>query len=191
MKNFRNTKQASFQIALFKHYFLFFIFLILMTGCSKDNEPVATLAELNKPAPDFTLVDLHGKSWQLSSLRGKVVFINFWATWCPPCLEEMPSMQELYVNMANAPFQMLAILNNDRPEFAQNMADKAGLTFPILFDPESKTSTRYELTGVPETFIVDPQGILREKFIGPRPWNSQGALDMLKKYMPHSESTVK
>lgn len=181
MKNFRNTK----------HYILFFIFLILMTACSKDKEPVVTLAELNKPAPDFTLVDLNGKIWQLSSLRGKIVFINFWATWCPPCLEEMPSMQALYTGMTNAPFQMLAILNNDRPEFAQNMADKGGLTFPILLDPDSDTSTRYGLTGVPETFIVDPQGILREKFLGPRPWNSQGALDMLKKYMPHSESTGK
>ena len=186
MKNFRNTPQAAFlfPIALFKHYFLFCIILILMTGCSKDNEAVVTMAELNKPAPDFTLVDLHGKTWQLSSLRGKVVFINFWATWCPPCLEEMPSMQELHENMTNAPFQMLAILSNDKPEFAQLMVDKSGLTFPILIDPESETSTHYGLTGVPETFIVDPQGILREKFLGPRPWNSQGALDMIKKYLP-------
>jgi peroxiredoxin len=184
MKNFRNTPQVSFPIARCKHYFLFCIILILMAGCSKDNEAVVTKAELNKPAPDFTLVDLHGKTWQLSSLRGKVVFINFWATWCPPCLEEMPSMQELHENMTNAPFQMLAILSNDKPEFAQLMVDKSGLTFPILIDPESETSTHYGLTGVPETFIVDPQGILREKFLGPRPWNSQGALDMIKKYLP-------
>lgn len=185
MKNFKKTKQTASQLARLKHYFLFFIVLIMMTGCSENNEPGIILAELNKPAPDFTLVDLNGKIWQLSSLRGKVVFINFWATWCPPCLEEMPSMQALYTDMTNAPFQMLAILNNDRPEFAQKMADKGGLTFPILLDPESETSTHYGLTGVPETFIVDSQGILREKFLGPRPWNSQGALDMLKKYMPH------
>ena len=142
-------------------------------------------AELNKPAPDFTLVDLKGKQWKLSDLKGKVVFVNFWATWCAPCLEEMPSMQGLNVGMSNAPFQMLAILNNDRPEYAQNLVDKTNISFPVLLDPNSRVATQYGLTGVPETFIVDPQGILREKFIGPRPWNSQGAWEMLKKYLPN------
>lgn len=171
--------------ALLKNSVLVFLITILLIGCGKDNEPAVTLAEVNKPAPDFTLVDLQGKTWQLSHFRGKVVFINFWATWCPPCLEEMPSMQALNAGMAQAPFQMLTILNNDQPAFAQNLADKIGITFPILVDPNSETATLYGLTGVPETFIVDPQGILREKFLGPRPWNSQGALEMLRKYYPN------
>ncbi|MBC8317659.1 MAG: TlpA family protein disulfide reductase [Desulfobulbaceae bacterium] len=169
-----------------KNSVLLLLIIILLMGCGKDNEPAVTRAEINKPAPDFTLVDLQGKIWQLSSLRGKVVFINFWATWCPPCLEEMPSMQALNTAMANAPFQMLTILNNDQPAFAQNLVNKLSLTFPVLIDPNSETGTQYGLTGVPETFIIDPEGILREKFLGPRPWNSQGAMDMLNAYFPHN-----
>jgi len=88
--------------------------------------------------------------------------------------------------MQKAPFKMLAILNNDRPDFARNLASKINISFPILIDPDSKVADQYGITGVPETFIVDPQGILREKFIGPRPWNSQGAWQMLKQYLPHS-----
>jgi peroxiredoxin len=156
----------------------------LLYGCGTDEAQGPLKAELNKPAPDFTLVDLQGNTWKLSDLKGNVVFINFWATWCSPCIEEMPSMQKLYLGMQKAPFKMLAILNNDRPEYAQNLTTRMSITFPILIDPDSKVATQYGLTGVPETFIVDAQGILREKFIGPRNWNSQGAMQMLRNYLP-------
>jgi peroxiredoxin len=158
--------------------------LLFLSGCSQEKTANQAVATVNSPAPDFSLTDTTGKQWQLSSLKGKVVFINFWATWCPPCLEELPSMQALQQGMANAPFQMITILNNDRPELAHAFANRYGYTFPILIDPDSKISNLYGLTGVPETFIIGPDGILKEKFIGPRNWNSQGAWDMLKQYMP-------
>ncbi|MCB2184641.1 MAG: TlpA family protein disulfide reductase [Desulfobulbaceae bacterium] len=166
---------------------VFLAIMLLLAACSKEDEskPGEVLkAEVGKPAPNFTLTDIDGKQWQLSSLRGKVVFINFWATWCPPCQEEIPSMQALYEGMADAPFQMLSILNNDRPDYARMLADKIGFTFPILMDPESTAAAQYGLTGVPETFIIDTQGVLREKFIGPRPWNSREAWMMIGQYLP-------
>lgn len=163
---------------------LLFSLLLFLASCSQNQEAANLKAEINKPAPDFVLTDIDGKTWRLSDLRGKVVFINFWATWCPPCQEEMPSMEALYQGMKNAPFQMLSVLNNDDPEFARQMGKKIGFTFPVLKDPESKIAGQYGITGVPETFIIDPQGILREKFLGPRPWNSQGAMQMLSLYLP-------
>jgi len=141
------------------------------------------VAEVGKLAPDFTLVDRQGKTWTLSQLRGRVVFINFWATWCPPCREEMPSMQRLYTMVPQDAFVMLAVLENDEPARADSFASKAGLTVPILLDQDKKVWPTYGLTGVPETFIVDKKGVLREKFIGPAQWDSPKYLQMLAKYL--------
>jgi peroxiredoxin len=134
-------------------------------------------------APDFTLVDRQGKTWTLSELKGQVVFVNFWATWCPPCREEMPSMQRLYTMLPKDKFKMLAILNKDEPALADKFAAQFGITMPILDDQANKVGPTYGLTGLPETFIVDKEGILREKFIGPVQWDTIAIQQMLAKYI--------
>jgi len=138
---------------------------------------------IGEPAPDFTLVDAKGRTWTLSDLKGQVVFINFWATWCPPCLQEMPSMQKLFTTLPPDKFKMLAILNNDKMAAAQFIAGQKGLTMPILDDSENLIGSQYGLTGLPETFIVDKQGILREKFIGPEQWNVPVHIQMIMNYI--------
>jgi peroxiredoxin len=153
--------------------------LLLFIGC--DQQP--KVAEVNWPAPDFTLVDRKGKTWNLAELKGQVVFVNFWATWCPPCLHEMPSMEKLYNSMPKGNFKMLAILFNDKPEVADKVVAKYKYTFPILSDPGNKTGAAYGLTGVPETYIIDKQGVVREKFIGPVEWDTPGVRQMLMKYI--------
>lgn len=163
---------------------LLVLITILVAGCGQEKEKYPAKATVNSLAPDFTLTDIQGQKWQLSDLRGKLVFINFWATWCPPCQEELPSMEELNRGLEKGKFQMLTILSNDNPDLARRLADRIGLTFPILIDPDSKGAARYGITGVPETFIIDSQGILREKIIGPRKWNSPAARQMLGKYLP-------
>ncbi len=155
-----------------------------MTSCGPDTRPPQVKAIKGQLSPNFMLTDITGKDWQLSDLRGKVVFINFWATWCPPCLQELPSMEALNKIMADKPFQMLTILYNDRPEFGQSLVNKSGYNFPVLIDSDSSTAKEYGLTGVPETYIVDTQGILREKFIGPFEWDSPQALQIIGKYLP-------
>jgi cytochrome c biogenesis protein CcmG/thiol:disulfide interchange protein DsbE len=123
-------------------------------------------------APDFSLPDLQGKTQRLSTYRGKVVFLNFWATWCKPCKEEMPSMQVLWENLKNQDFMMLAVsmdrvtTKKDIPSFVETLK----LSFPILTDSWGQTDKRYKLMGVPETYIIDQNGVLREKVIGPRDW---------------------
>jgi peroxiredoxin len=134
---------------------------------------------VGKEAPDFVLPNLNEKSVRLSDYRGKVVFLNFWATWCKPCREEMPSMEVLYKSFDRDGLVVLAVsidrvtTKKDIPPFVSSM----NLTFPVLVDSWGQTDKRYKLMGVPETYIIDQQGILREKIIGPRDWT---VLDNLK-----------
>ena len=153
-------------------------FVLFITACGES--PVASVG---KPAPDFDTVDLEGKVWSLSKLKGKVVFVNFWATWCAPCREEMPSMQRLYEKMPKDKFEMLALFNNDKKAVAENFVAKLGLTMPILSDEHNFAGPKYGLTGLPETFIVDKKGVIREKFIGPAQWDSPENIEMLTKYI--------
>lgn len=158
---------------------LFFCLFLFITACGQGPK----VATVDKPAPDFSLVDLSGKTWTLSELKGQVVFVNFWATWCPPCREEMPSMQRLYSSLPKDKFKMLAILNKDKPEVARSFASKRGITMPILNDQDDNIGPRYGLTGLPETFIIDKHGILRKKFIGPANWDAPGFKQMLMGYI--------
>ncbi len=151
---------------------------LLLTACGEE----AKIAKVGEPAPDFTLVDITGKSWTLSDLKGQVVFLNFWATWCSPCVREMPSMQKLYEMMPKDKFKMLAVLTNDDPVIAKSFARQFGITIPILDDADNKVGPQYGITGVPETFIVDRQGLVRAKFIGPAEWDSEDIIGELLKF---------
>lgn len=134
---------------------------------------------VGRVAPDFELPGLDEKTVRLSDFRGKVVFLNFWATWCKPCREEMPSMEVLYKNFEKDGLVILAVsidrvtTKKDIPPFVKSM----NLTFPVLVDSWGQTDKRYKLMGVPETYIIDRDGVLREKVIGPRDWT---VLDNLK-----------
>src|SRR5207245_505593 len=144
-------------------------------------------------APDFGLPDLQGKTQRLSDYRGKVVFLNFWATWCKPCKEEMPSMQVLWENLKNQDFMMLAVsmdrvtTTKDIPSFVESLK----LSFPILTDSWGQTDNRYKLMGVPETYIIDQNGVLREKVIGPRDWTRPESLETIVQLLQKQPKSVK
>ncbi len=129
-------------------------------------------------APDFELSSLGGDHVKLSNLRGKVVFLNIWATWCPPCREEIPSMKSLYQRLEDRPFEMLAVsIDREGEKIVRPFAEKHGLTFRVLLDPDGKTYQLYGMTGVPETFIIDNNGVITQKIIGPQNWMKQEWLD--------------
>lgn len=136
---------------------------------------------VGKIAPDFALTDLTDKPVRLSDYRGKVVFLNFWATWCKPCREEMPSMEVLHKNFEKDGLVILAVsidrvtTTKDIPPFVKGM----NLTFPVLIDSWGYTDKPYKRMGVPETFIIDQQGIVREIIIGPRDWTRLDSLQVL------------
>jgi peroxiredoxin len=131
------------------------------------------MVALGSAAPDFQLTDLQGREITLAAQRGRVVFVNFWATWCPPCRDEAPSLQRLYDQLGSESFEILAV-SIDAPSAQGEVAEfsrEFGLTFPVLLDPNKGAHRAYGVTGVPETYMIDPQGRLVERFIGPRDWD--------------------
>lgn len=158
---------------------LIFCMSLFIFACGQES----TILKVNDPAPDFSLIDRQGKIWTLSELKGQVVFINFWATWCPPCLKELPSMQKLYTTLPKDSFKMLAILNKDKTTLADFVANQKGITIPILDDSQNVVGSKYFLTGLPETFIVDKQGIIRKKVIGGFQWDTPGSVQMIMRYI--------
>ncbi|HLK12219.1 MAG TPA: TlpA disulfide reductase family protein [Candidatus Binatia bacterium] len=124
-------------------------------------------------AADFVLPNLAGQAVRLSALRGKVVLLNVWTTWCPPCREEMPSMERLYQRLHDRDFQLLAVSQDeDGPRVVRPFVEQLQLTFPVLVDPEHQVGDRYGVWGYPESFVIDRAGRVVERVIGPRDWAS-------------------
>jgi len=155
----------------------------------KEEKIQRAVVAVGLKAPDFELpeLDASGKGssgiWRFSELKGKVVFINFWASWCDECKKEKPAMQRLYEKMRGKSFQMLTIVYRDAPEKAMAYMRGNGYTMPVLFDAGNEISRSYGVRGVPETFIIDREGILREKIIGRNTWDSPEAISLIEKWL--------
>ncbi len=109
---------------------------------------------------NFTLTDLQGKSWTLKDLKGKVVMVNFWATWCPPCQKEMPDLEALYNQFKDQGFVILAFSQDDETEKVAPFIAERKITYPILLDPEQKIGALFEVNGIPKSFVYDRDGKL-------------------------------
>jgi peroxiredoxin len=129
-----------------------------------DSQFIAALSKMKvdddrREQADFTLQELNGKTWNLKEQRGKVVVLNFWATWCPPCRKEMPDLEKLYQQFKNQGLVILAISDEDagkvRPFIAEQM-----VTYPILLDPGRKANELFQIEGIPKTFVYDREGKL-------------------------------
>lgn len=143
------------------------VLLAAGVGC----KPGAAL--VGQAAPEFSLADLKGNAVRLANLKGRVVFVNVWATWCEPCRQEMPSMQALYTTLAGPDFEMLAV-SSDQSErsVVERFVQTYRLSFPVLPDPDLQVAGRYRVTGYPETFVVDRNGTIVWHEIGPRRWDA-------------------
>ncbi len=125
------------------------------------------------PAPNFTFPGLDDKKVSLSDFKGKVVFLNIWATWCPPCREEMPSMEKLYQELKGNDFEILAVSVDALGATAvAPFMKKYKLSFPALLDPEGTIKNLYGTTGVPESFVIGKEGIIEKIVIGPMDWST-------------------
>jgi peroxiredoxin len=140
-------------------------------------------------APDFAAPDLSGQAVSLAALRGKVVVVNVWATWCPPCRQEMPSMQRLAAHFRGRDFQLLAVSQDeDGKEKVEAFARELGLSFPVLLDPQRQVGERFGVWGYPETFIIDRNGYVVERVIGPREWDSPESLAQIEALIASGET---
>lgn len=162
---------------------------VMLAACNTNKEQQASSAKSagpseNKPAPDLLLAAMDGSPLKLSELKGKVVLLNFWATWCPPCREEVPSMVKLNTKMAGKPFQMVAVSIDDGGKPAvESFLKSTGQALPAYTDPTTRAAKTYGITGVPESFIIDRNGIIVKKVIGPLEWDSQEVTEYLETLM--------
>ena len=166
---------------------------VLFTAPFSDAQPSSSIkrsahergvVQVGDEAPNFMLRDLAGNVMSLSQLRGKVVLLNFWATWCGPCRVEMPAMEQLYRTIPRGEFEILAVSTDPQGAAVTRPFQKQmGFTFPILHDSEYRVGLAYGARTIPITFMVDRHGIVRQKIFGARDWDSPEARDLIQTLM--------
>jgi thiol-disulfide isomerase/thioredoxin len=152
------------------------VWLVLAASVVKAELPAPELSyeltrlEAPTAAPDFTLEDMDGQRHALSDYRGKVIMLNFWATWCPPCRREIPSMESIYRDLGKSGFVVLAVNEFEEPDhvFAYTGQLSVLPTFPILFDRDSAVSQDYNVKGLPTTVLIDKQARIVYRAVGGR-----------------------
>lgn len=130
------------------------------------NQEVVPAADIGSPAPHFELAQLGGDYLSLADLQGKVVLINFWATWCTPCRAEMPEMQRVYDRYKDEGFEVVAINLQESEVTVKGFVNQLGLTYPIVYDITGEVFDNYLVRPLPTSYFLDREGIIRFKFVG-------------------------
>ncbi len=157
--------------------------VILITTPSRTTLP--------RPAPDFLLPDMSGQAVRLSQLKGKVVLLNVWATWCGPCRQEMPTMEALAHKLSDEDFVLLAVSQDvDGATTVKPYLQEGGYTFPVLLDVQGEVGRKYGVTGYPETFIIDRQGQVVYHHIGYNDWAQSQVEETLRRLIQQGEWRV-
>lgn len=144
------------------------------------DEPLLTPIPDTPAAPDFDLAGADGNRYRLADMRGRPVIVNFWATWCPPCRAEMPSMQRAWEQLKGEGIDLIAInVGDDAAAIAEFLAD-VPVAFPLPMDESSAVTQRWPLIGLPTTFVVDPDGRLVYEATGERAWDDPALLDLVR-----------
>jgi cytochrome c biogenesis protein CcmG, thiol:disulfide interchange protein DsbE len=152
------------------------VILLALSGCYSGTRP----SRVGAAAPDFTVRD-SDRAVKLSQLKGQVVVLNFWATWCPPCVEELPSLMQMQQRMKSKGVTVLAVsIDADEGSYRQFLKDH-NVNLLSVRDPDQKSSGLYGTFKFPETYIVDRNGVVRRKFIGAVDWTEPEVIDFLGK----------
>jgi len=158
------------------------LLLILLSTCSVLFAGGQTLTPIYErpPAPGFALPNLQGRSITLFDYSGEVVVVNFWASWCPPCVKEMQSMQKGAKWLAKYQGKFVAINMGEEPQVVREFLTGRGFDIPVLLDTDGKISSRWGIQRLPATYVVDPQGRLAYRALGARQWDDPALLVPLR-----------
>ena len=172
------------------------IFVVALWGCDSGYSETPIVGEdsalpvansrprINALAPAFRLMDLDGKAHSLFEYKGKVVFLNFWATWCGPCKVEMPAMEALYQDFRSHGMEILAVsVDQQGAAVTRPFKEAMGLSFPILHDLDYQVGLTYGARTLPMTYVIDRQGVIRQRVFGARDWNSQEARKLMSELL--------
>lgn len=169
-----------------KIFFFVCLFTFTLAHCNREG------LEPGVFPPSFSLANEKGENVSLADFKGKVILINFWATWCPPCIAEMPALNSLYEKFKDKNFVVIGIASQDAKDDVDDFVKKSGITFPVLYDFDGKVSQKFKVNGFPETLLVSKEGkitlmndpksnelVLR--VIGERVWDAPLVLEMIRK----------
>lgn len=150
--------------------------------------PIVNSAELetdsNQISPDFSLPDLRGKTHTMPDYNGKVVLVNFWASWCPPCIYEMPELQRLKKRFADRPFEILAINVGEKKYKVRKFSKVIKLELPVLLDTASETFDDWGVKTLPTSFLIDSRGQIRYQVRGNPGWKTEEIRNIIEEMMP-------
>lgn len=165
MPGVRFLSRTAAAIVLLAATFLAIVLVVFRAG-SPDRE-------IGRRAPEFLLPDRSGRQVSLGGVGGRAVIVNFWATWCPPCVAETPSLEALHRALGKRGLVVLGIsVDEDRQAVEKFVADQ-GVTYPVLLDPKAETPRRYGTRKYPESFLLGADGRIRQKYVGPINWTDQ------------------
>jgi len=166
---------------------------LLLLGCQQTaphpNAGATPIAQEESPrigylAPNFRLTNLKGEDVSVAGLAGKVLFINFWATWCTPCKAEMPSMELLYQDYKDKGFEMLAVSSDmEGASVVQPFVQELALSYPVLLDPDFHVDDKYLIQSVPTTILVDKNGVITHRMVGARNWDAPESRELIDKLL--------
>ncbi len=145
-----------------------------------DVAPPPVVRGVMAPAFKLSQLDAVGADIDLASLSGQVVLVNFWATWCVPCEREMPAMEHLYQSLQGEPFELIAVAIDDNEEDVRAFQKRYRLSFPILLDLDQAVYASDQTMGVPESLLVDREGRIVERYVGPREWDAVEYRDRIR-----------
>lgn len=171
--------------SLFKPLLSLTLSLLLAGGMAEAGNHYWKALGIERPSreifgADFTLPDLNGRKVRLKDFRGHVVFLNFWATWCIPCRAEMPAMEKLHREFKEKGLVILALNFRERPEEIKPFVRELQLTFPILLDRDGKVSDRYQVFGLPTSYLLGRKGEILGTVVGARDWASEEARALIR-----------
>lgn len=163
-----------------KAFYTFIVFIFITLSSVTSAEEILTPLPNKPEAPEFLLRDMNEKIKELDDYRGKPIIINFWATWCPPCRDELPSMNRAWKKIKDEGIQMLAINIGEDEEAISSFTKNYPIDFTILLDESSEEISNWSIRGLPTTFVLDPQGHVIYRAVGGREWDNKKILDMVR-----------
>ena len=152
-------------------------------GYSEDLEPYTDRTE------EFTLPDINGETRSLTDYRGKVVLVNFWASWCMPCVEEMPELTQLKQHLAGQPFEILALNVGEHDKRVKHFVKRTSFNLPVLMDKSSKVFNEWKIEIMPTSFLVDARGRVRYRARGNPGWDNEQSLSIIEKLIYEAEKS--
>lgn len=165
-------------------FFSIIAVLISLAGEDKKVFAAEPASEIGKQVPDFKLKDINGRDTAFYSYKGKVILLNFWATWCGPCKAEMPSLNNLYKSLKDKGFIVVGVSVDTSEKPVRTFINDNGITFPALMDSDREVSfDLFGVIGLPTSYLIDKNGIVVEKFMGEREWDSPSMKNKILKLL--------